>query len=477
MPDVTSDAVVVGAGPNGLAAALTLARAGRSVRVLEAAPTPGGGARTAELTLPGYSHDVCSAIHPLALISPFFRSVDLTAHGVQWATPPVSYAQPLDDGTAALAYPSVTRTAEGLGRDAAAYRSLMAPLAAAAHEVMGEILGPIRVPRHPVPMARFALAGLRSARSLARSRFETEPARALMAGVAAHSMLSLDAVPTAAFALVLSLVGHAVGWPLPVGGSQVLMDALVAELRTHGVEVECDERVESLRQLPRESALLLDVTPRQLVAMSDGRLPERYLAALRRYRYGPGVFKVDWALDGPVPWTAEGCSSAGTVHLGGTLDEVAAAEGDVVAGRVPERPYVLVAQQSLFDATRAPAGHHTLWAYCHVPNGCDVDMTERIEAQVERFAPGFRERIIGRAVRGPAGYEAYSANYVGGDINGGVQDLRQLFTRPTWSLRPYRTPDRRVYLCSSSTPPGGGVHGMCGYWAAQEALSRAWSRP
>ena len=468
-----TDAVVIGAGPNGLAAAITLARAGRSVRVLEAAATPGGGSRTAELTLPGFRHDVCSAIHPLGLASPFFRSVDLTRHGVRWAHPPVAYAHPLDDGTAAWAVRSVEETARGLGPDGPAYRKLMTPLVRDAEPLLAEILGPLRVPRSPVVMARFGLVGLRSMRALSEARFTTERGRALLAGVAAHSMLPLEAVPTAAFGLLLGLIAHHVGWPLPVGGSQALMDALVAELRELGGEVETGHRVDSLEEIPRDTVVVADVTPRQLLSIAGDRLPPRYRRSLGHFRYGPGVFKVDWALDGPVPWAAEECTRAGTVHVGGTLDEIARSEADNVAGRVSERPYVLIAQQSLFDPTRAPEGKHTLWAYCHVPHGCDVDMTDRIESQVERFAPGFRDRVLARQTAGPAAYERYNANVVGGDINGGIQDLRQLFTRPTVAP-PYRTPDRKLYLCSSSTPPGGGVHGMCGYYAARTALRRAW---
>jgi phytoene dehydrogenase-like protein len=468
-----TDAVVIGAGPNGLAAAITLARAGRSVRVLEAADTPGGGCRTAELTLPGFRHDVCSAIHPLGLASPFFRSIDLARHGVRWAQPPVAYAHPLDDGTAGAAVISVDETADGLGPDGPAYRRLMSPLVRNMDALLAEVLGPFRVPRAPLVMARFGLVGLRSASALVESRFTTDRAKALFAGVAAHSMLPLEAAPTAAFGLVLALIAHHVGWPLPVGGSQALMDALVAELRELGGEIETEHRVESLDELPPDTVVVADVTPRQILAIAGDRLPARYRRALGRFRYGPGVFKVDWALDGPVPWTAEACTRAGTVHVGGRLAEISRSEADNVAGRVSDRPYVLVAQQSLFDGTRAPAGQQTLWAYCHVPHGCDVDMTDRIESQIERFAPGFRDRILARQTAGPAAYERYNANVVGGDINGGVQDLRQLFTRPTVAP-PYRTPDRRLYLCSSSTPPGGGVHGMCGYFAAKAALRRAW---
>ena len=470
---MTVDAVVVGAGPNGLAAAITLAAAGRSVVVYEAASTAGGGTRTAELTLPGFRHDICSAIHPLAIASPFFRSLPLESHGLQLVHPEIPLAHPLDDGTAVAVHRSVDDTAAGLGSDARAYRRLMAPIVRNTDAVMHEILGPLRPPRHPVAMARFGLRGLDSAAGLTRRRFDGARAKAVFGGIAAHSMLRLDQLPTAAFGLVLTTLAHHVGWPAAAGGSQAIADALTAHLESLGGKVELDHRVDTFDELPPARAVLFDLTPRQLIAIAGDRLPARYRRRLEKYRYGPGVFKVDWALDGPVPWRAEECRRAGTVHVGGAFEQVAESEAAVNDGRVAERPYVLVAQQSVFDATRAPTGQHTLWAYCHVPPGCDVDMTERIEAQIERFAPGFRDRILARAVMGPAAMEAHNANYVGGDINGGAADLRQLFTRPVASRSPYTTPAKGIYLCSSSTPPGGGVHGMCGYWAARAALSRA----
>jgi phytoene dehydrogenase-like protein len=464
------DAIVVGSGPNGLAAAIALARAGVSVRVLEAAETPGGGMRSAELTLPGFVHDVCSAIHPLAVASPFLRTVPLEAHGVEWIEPPAALAHPFDDGTAALLERSLEATGETLGRDARRYRALLVPLVRNADGLLDDLLGPARVPAHPLALARFGAAAALPAVTLARVAFRGPRARGFLAGLAAHSMLPLTRLPSAAFGLVLALLGHAVGWPLARGGSQAIAGALVSYLRSLGGEVETGRQVESLAELGGARAVLLDVTPRQLVAIAGDRLPAAYRARLERYRYGPGVFKLDWALDGPIPWRAEACSRAATVHLGGTLEEIVASERLPWRGAVADRPYVLLAQQSLFDSTRAPAGKHTAWAYCHVPSGSVVDMTERIERQVERFAPGFRDRILARSVLGPAALEAHNPNYVGGDINGGAADLRQLFARPVASRSPYTTAVPGVFLCSSSTPPGGGVHGMCGYHAALAAL-------
>jgi phytoene dehydrogenase-like protein len=466
------DAVVVGSGPNGLAAAITLARAGRSVLVIETADTVGGGVRSAELTLPGFIHDVCSAMHPLAASSPFFRELPLADHGLELAQPTAPLAHPLDDGTAVMLERSVDETSAGLGPDAEAYRKLMAPLVERGDLLEPFLLGGAPIPRHPLAAARFAALGLRSAVGLA-SRFEGKRARALFAGLAAHSIQNLHRTPTASFGLVLGLLAHRHGWPVVRGGSQKLADALASYFRSLGGEIETGRHVDSLEELPRSGLIMLDVTPRQLLRIAGHRLPSRYLSALRRYRYGPGVFKVDWGLDRPVPWAAEECLRAGTVHLGGTLEEIAASEEAVWRGQAPKRPYVLAAQQSLFDDTRAPEGKHTLWAYCHVPNGSQVDMTERIEAQVERFAPRFRERILERSVRGPGEIERENENYVGGDINGGVQDLLQLYTRPAIRLNPYSTPLGGVFICSSSTPPGGGVHGLCGYYAARSALAKS----
>ena len=467
------DAIVVGAGPNGLAAAITIAREGRSVLVLEAAETIGGGARTAELTRPGFLHDICSAIHPMVPGSPFLSGLPLERHGLELIHPPAPLAHPFDDGRVALLERSVAATAAGLGAiDGAAYRSLMEPLVADAARLLPQLLAPLSVPRHPLALARFGLEAVRSASALARARFEGEPARGLFAGLAAHSILPLEASATAAFGLVLGIAGHAVGWPLPRGGSQRIVDAMAAHLLELGGEIECGRPVRSLDELPPARAVLCDVSPRGLIEIAGPRLPDRYRRGLERYRHGAGAFKLDFALDGPIPWRAEECARAATVHLGATLGEIAASERAVERGEPPERPYVLLAQQSLFDDTRAPPGKHTAWAYCHVPNGSSFDMTERIEAQIERFAPGFRDLVLERAVTTPAGLEHYNANYVGGDINGGRQDVRQLFTRPLARPVPYRTPVGGLYLCSASTPPGGGVHGMCGWLAAKAALGR-----
>lgn len=467
------EAIVVGAGPNGLVAAVTLARAGWQVTVLEAEPQPGGGTRTEALTLPGFLHDVCSAVHPLGLASPALRDLPLADHGLVWVQPEVPLAHPLDGGRAALLHRSLDGTVAGLGADGAAYRRLVGPLAAAGLDLVDAVLAPLAIPpRHPLLLARFGLVGVRSARSLGRARFLGDEAQALLAGCAAHSMLSLDTPITAGLGLFLDALAHVVGWPFTQGGSQRVAAALVALLEAHGGKVETGQRVDSLADLPPADAVLLDVTPRQVVAMAGDRLPPRYRRRLERYRYGPGVCKVDWALDAPVPWTAEAARQAGTVHVGGSLAEVAAAEEDVQRGRIPERPFVLVAQPTVADPTRAPAGKHVLWAYCHVPSGCAVDVTDRIEAQIERFAPGFRDRILARHTFTASEVEAHNANCVGGDINGGRSDLRQFFARPTLSLTPWATPVRGLYLCSSSTPPGGGVHGMCGLHAARTVLRR-----
>jgi phytoene dehydrogenase-like protein len=464
------DAVVIGSGPNGLAAAITIARQQRSVLVVEAETTLGGGARSGELTLPGFVHDLCSAIHPMAVASPFFRSVALAEHGLEWVQPPAAVAHPLDDGSAAVLERSLEETGSTLGADADAYRRLMGPLVADAGTLFDEALAPLRAPQHPLVMARFGLRAVRSARGLADSWFRGPHAKALFAGLAAHSILPLEQMLTAAVGLMLGVAGHAVGWPLPRGGSQRITDALVRQLQTLGGEVVTGWRVESLAELPSARAYLFDTAPRHLARICGARLPAGFRGELERFRHGPGAFKLDWALDGPIPWRAEGCRRAATVHLGGTMEEIAAAEAAVWRGEHPERPFVLVAQQSLFDPTRAPAGKHTGWAYCHVPAGSTVDQTEAIERQMERFAPGFRDRILARSVLSPADFERRNANYVGGDITGGVMDVWQLFTRPTWRLNPYSTPIKGIYLCSASTPPGAGVHGMCGYFAAKTAL-------
>ncbi len=467
----TPDAVVVGSGPNGLAAALTLARAGLAVDVLEGAATAGGGCRTAELTLPGFLHDVCSAVHPLAAMSPFFRRTALTARGVSLRVPRVAFAHPLDGGRAAAVVGSVDETARGLGGDAGAYRRLLSPLVRDTDLIVPEILAPLRsVPAHPVALARFGAAGLLPAATLAR-RFRTDQAKALLAGVAAHAVLPLSAPLTGAFGLVLTMAAHAAGWPVVEGGSARIAAALIEELLSLGGRVMTGRWIRTLGDLPSARAVLLDVSPRQFLRLAGDRLPARHRKALQRFRYGPGVCKVDWALAGPVPWQAQVCGQAGTVHLGGTLGEVSRSEADVAAGRHPERPYCIVTQPGVVDPTRAPAGQQTLWAYCHVPAGSAADMTDRIEAQIERFAPGFRDLVLARATTTAADEERHNPNYVGGDINGGLATLRQTIFRPTARWNPYRTALRGVYLCSASTPPGGGVHGMCGHGAALAALA------
>jgi phytoene dehydrogenase-like protein len=464
------DAIVVGAGPNGLAAAIELARAGRSVLVLEAALEVGGGVRSAALTLPGFVHDVCSAIHPLGAGSPFLRALPLAEHGLAWTYSPAPLAHPLDDGTAILLERSIAATAAGLGRDGAAYRRLVAPLVRGWEPLVEAILAPLRLPRHPLALARFGMRAVWPARALAERLFSGERARALFAGMAAHAIMPLEWPLTSAFGVVMLVLGHAVGWPFPQGGAQRLADALASYLASLGGEIRTGSPIASLDQLPPARAVLFDLAPRQVRAITGERLPAGYARALGRYRHGPGVFKIDWALDGPIPWRAPECARAATLHLGGTLAEIADAEAAVWRGEHPERPFVLLSQPSLFDLSRAPAGKHTAWAYCHVPNSSAVDMTEQIEGQIERFAPGFRRRVLARSAMGPAAMERHNANYIGGDISGGVQDVRQLFTRPVARLDPYTTPAAGIYICSSSTPPGGGVHGMCGYWAARSAL-------
>jgi phytoene dehydrogenase-like protein len=464
------DAVVVGAGPNGLAAAVELARGGRSVAVLEAGETVGGGTRSAEITLPGFIHDLGSAIHPLGYASPFFRQLPLEEHGLEWVHPPAPLAHPFDDGAAVVLERSVQETAAALGSDARAYERLMKGVAEDAPGLASYFVGSPRLIRHPVALAASAMRALRPARVLAEDLFEGEKARGLFAGNGAHSFLPLEKSPSALFGLVLGTLGHAFGWPFPKGGSQRIADALTSYLISLGGEIYTGVRVDSVGEVPETRTVLFDVTPRQLLDIAGEHFTGRYRRALKDYRYGPGVFKVDFALDGPIPWKAPECLRAGTVHLGGTLEDVAAGEAAVWRSEHPERPFVLLAQQSLFDPTRAPEGKHTVWAYCHVPNGSTFDMTERIEDQIERFAPGFKRRILAKNAMGPADLERQNANLVGGDINGGVADLRQLFTRPVLKLNPYATPAKGLYICSSSTPPGGGVHGMCGYLAARVAL-------
>jgi phytoene dehydrogenase-like protein len=470
------DAVVVGSGPNGLAAAVALAEAGLSVAVLEAADAVGGGTRSEELTLPGFVHDVCSAIHPLGAASPFFAGLPLADHGLAWCHPEAPAAHPLPDGSAAVLERSLDDTADGLGaNDARAWRRLIGPLVEGWDDLADAVLAPlVRPPRHPVLLARFGLRAALPATLLARRVFDGEAARGLFAGLAAHAILDLHAPLTSSFGLTFAATAHAVGWPAARGGSQRIADALVSYLRSMGGQVVTGQRVASLADLPPARAVLFDLTPRQILAIAGDRMPAGYRRRLTRYRYGPGSFKLDYALDGPVPWRAAGCARAAAVHLGGTLAEVAAAERDVARGRHPDRPYVLCAQPSLFDTGRAPAGKHTFWAYCHVPHGSTVDMTSAVEDQIERFAPGFRDRVLARHVMFPADLERHNANEVGGDVAGGSHGGLQLVGRPVLSPHPYTLPIEGMdaYLCSSSTPPGAGVHGMCGWWAAQTALRR-----
>ncbi|RPI22807.1 MAG: NAD(P)/FAD-dependent oxidoreductase [Chloroflexota bacterium] len=461
----------MGSGPNGLAAAITLAEAGRSVLVVEGQDTIGGGSRSSELTLPGFVHDVCSAIHPSGLGSPFFRRLPLDKYGLEWIHPSAPLAHPFDDGEAVLLERSVEATASRLGADERAYRNLMELFVEKWEQVVEDILGPLPlIPEHPLLLARFGLIAVQSTLGLVTRAFKGPRARALFAGTAAHVMLPLEKPFSAGFGMGLNMLGHAVGWPIPRRGSQQIVNALAEHLKSLGGEIVTGHWVKSIDELPQARSYLFDTGPRQMVSIAGDRLPPSYHRQIERYRYGLGAFKVDFALHEPIPWKASECGLAGTVHLGGTAEEIAAAERATWHGEIPERPYVLVAQSSRFDPTRAPAGKHTAWAYCHVPNGWTEDISERIEAQIERFAPGFRDCIIARSVLRPVDLERYNPNYVGGDINGGVQDLGQMFTRPVARIVPYSTPAKGIYICSSSTPPGGGVHGMCGYYAAQAAL-------
>lgn len=471
----TYDAVVIGSGPNGLAAAIRLAQAGKRVVVYEANETIGGGSRSAELTLPGFVHDTCSSIHPLGIGSPFFKTLPLDKYGLDWIQPSAPLAHVWDDGTAVMLERDVNATARGLGRDGARWARLFAPLASRWDSLAPMLLGPlVRIPRNPFLLGYFGVWAIWSARFFARRAFREEKTRGLFAGLAAHSTLPLEQPLTTSFGMVLGLTAHAVGWPLPRGGSQKIADALALHLKSLGGEIVTNSRVENMGALSESSAYLFDVTPKQLLTIAGDKLSGLYKTQLENFRYGPGVFKLDYALDGPVPWKAKEALRAATVHIGPTLDDISASERATNEGRVSDAPYVLVVQSSLFDDTRAPHGKHTLWAYCHVPNGSTLDMTARIENQIERFAPGFKARILARSVMTPAQIEARNANYIGGDINGGVQDFFQLFGRPVWRYNPYTTPDRSIYICSSSTPPGGGVHGMCGWHAANAALDRAW---
>ena len=469
------DAVVVGSGPNGLSAAIRLQQAGLKVLILEAKDTIGGGTRSAALTLPGFTHDICSAIHPLAAESPFFKTLPLREYGLEFIYPTLPAAHPLDNGKAAALHSSIADTARELLGDEKNYLSLLQPLVDDWKKIAGDVLGPLSFPSNPVAFARFGMQAILSAQYLSK-KFKTPEAKALWAGVAAHSIQPLTNIATSAIALVLLITGHHGGWPFPRGGSQAIADSLGSYFKSLGGKIETNVMVRSMDQIPSAHAVLFDVSPRQLLEIAGHKFSSLYKWQLARYRYGMGVFKVDWALDGETPFVAEACRHCGTVHLGNTYEEIAAAEQMIWDGKHPDRPFVLFAQQSLFDPSRAPAGKHTAWGYCHVPHGSSVDMTERIEKQVERFAPGFRERILARNTFNATEMEAYNPNYIGGDINGGVSDIGQIFTRPALRLSPYRTSAKGIYICSSSTPPGGGVHGMCGVRAADRALKDVFGR-
>ena len=469
------DAIVVGSGPNGLAAAIYLQQNGLSVLILEAKSEIGGGLRSAELTLPGFTHDICSAIHPLAVGSPFFQQLPLADHGLEYIYPEIAAAHPFDNGTAAVLKQSVTETAKLLGGDAQAYLKLMQPIVADWPNIATDVLGPLHYPKRPLAMAKFGLSALTSATHLSKL-FKTEEAKGLLAGMAAHSMQPFSKITTSAAALVLMINGHLKGWPIPKGGSNRIANALASYFTSIGGKIETNTYVKSLGQLPSAHSVLFDVSPKQLLQIAGHKFSSLYKWQLERYRYGMGVFKVDWALDGPIPFMAEECKKAGTIHIGNSIQEITNAEQQTWDGHHPEKPFVLLAQQSVFDPSRAPDGKHTAWAYCHVPNGSKVDMTNAIENQIERFAPGFKDRILAKHTMSPAQMEEYNPNYIGGDINGGVIDIGQLFTRPALRWSPYRTSAKGIYICSASTPPGGGVHGMCGYNAAKRVLKDMFSR-
>lgn len=465
------DAVVVGAGPNGLAAAIRMAQHGFSTLVIEGSEKAGGACRTEELTLKGFQHDLGSAVHPLAIASPFFLSLPLEKHGLGWIQPELPLAHPVSDRVVAILRRSIEETSTALGKDASAYNRIFRPIVSRSENLIEEFLQPIiHVPRHPLTAAGFGISALLSARQFVRGHSFGETAAALFAGLAAHSFLPLSSPGSAAFGLMLGMLGHSVGWPIPSGGAQAISNALLGHLKTLGGEIQTGEFVKSLKQLPRTRVILLDITPRQLLRLAGQQLPVRYRRRLEHFRYGPGIFKIDYALDGPLPWIHEVCQRAGTIHLGGTFDEIAKTEAQVAQGKCPDRPFLLLSQPTLFDPTRAPSGRHVLWAYCHVPNGSAFDMTERIEKEINRFAPGFSDRVLFRRPTPPAELETKNANLIGGAITGGANDLWQMLARPTLSAVPYRTPIKGVFLCSSSTPPGGGVHGMCGFHAANAAL-------
>ncbi|RPI24314.1 MAG: NAD(P)/FAD-dependent oxidoreductase [Acidobacteria bacterium] len=470
------DAVVVGSGPNGLSAAVTLAEAGLSVCVLEKCATAGGGARTAELTLPGCRHDVCSAVHPLGVGSPFFRRLPLTRYGLRWIHPPIPMAHPFDDGTAAALFNDIDQTAATLGEDGPAYTRSLLPIVRAWDKIEDQVLGPFSVPRHPFEMARFGLIALQSAAGFARRRFRGEKGRGLWAGLAAHSMLPLDSLVTSAVPVVLAVLAHRVGWPFPESGAGRLSEALVSYLVSLGGEVRTSHPVSHLADLPPSRVVLLDLSPKPVLELAGAEFRESYRRQLQRYQYGVGVFKLDLVIEGRIPFRAAECGDAGTVHLGGSLREIAEAERTAWEGRHSAKPFVLLSQPSRFDRTRAPEGLETIWTYCHVPAGSNQDMTEAIENQIERFAPGFRRQIRARSAMTAEDFERYNPSYIGGDINGGVQNWRQIYARPALKFCPYATSDPSLFICSSSTPPGGGVHGMCGYHAARAVLSRVFKK-
>lgn len=472
MPPPQFDAVVVGSGPNGLSAAIALANHGFRVVVLEEHETIGGGMRTLPLTRPGFCHDICSSIHPMALASPFWKTLPLAQHGLEWIQPPTPLAHPFDDGTAAVLERSLDATADSLGADGAAYRQLMGPLVPCAEFLFSDLLGPPRLPRHAICAARFGYNAIRSIQGLVDRWFTTERGRAFFAGLGGHSVLPMEKRPSAAIAMMLGLAGHVVGWPSPLRGAQAIADALAAHLRSLGGSIELGRRVTAASDLPPSRVVLLDLSPNHVVEIAGDRLTSRYRSKLLAYRYGPGVFKIDYALHEGIPWTAEACRRAGTVHIGGSYDEIAASERAAWNDEHASQPYLIVTQPGRFDATRAPAGRSTAWAYCHVPNGSTVDMSGAIEAQIERFAPNFRDCVLARSIHTTADMERYNPNYVGGDITGGAQSLWQTFARPVASLNPYATSDPDWFICSASTPPGGGVHGMCGFAAAQAACRR-----
>ena len=476
MSENTYDAIVIGAGPNGLSAAIQLARQGLSVCVFEANQQIGGGARNEQLTLPNFIHDVCSAVHPMGFISPFFKTLPLQDYGLEWIEPPLALAHPFDNEPAAFLSKSIQQTAENLGQDKQAYLDLMNPFVNKSETLITEILKPIRISKYPFLMARFAFAAMRSASDFANSKFKTDRAKALFCSCSAHSVVSLDKIATASFGISLAMVAHLVGWPIVKGGSQRIIDCLEKYFRSLGGEIEAGTKVESLNSLPASKVILMALTPRQVATIAADQLPQKFRDRLLKFRYGPGIFKIDWALDGPIPWKDPACSKSATLHLGSTFNEILQSESDAWNGKISAKPFVILAQPSLFDSTRAPAGKHTGWAYCHVPHGSDVDRTETIENQVERFAPGFKNLILARHTFNSTQLHQHNENIIGGDIGGGANDFMQIIARPVLKWDPYSTPNPRIFICSSSTPPGGGVHGMCGFNAANSVLARVFKK-